>query len=74
MPRSADLGENNDDHQREIVAALAERGLIEVAEEASALQGALERALAKAAQRATTAHAALIDRLGSLVQVWFGGQ
>jgi UDP-N-acetylglucosamine transferase subunit ALG13 len=73
MPRSADLGENNDDHQREIVAALAERGLIEVAEDAIALQGAVERALAKPAQRATTDATALIRRLRKLTEGSFGG-
>jgi hypothetical protein len=71
MPRSADLGENNDDHQREVVAALAERGLIEVAEDAIALQGAVERALAKPAQRATTDATALVGRLRTLAGDWF---
>jgi UDP-N-acetylglucosamine transferase subunit ALG13 len=72
MPRHADLGENNDDHQREIVGALAARGLIEVAEEASELEGAVKRALAKQPQRATTDPAALIMRLWELVRRWFG--
>jgi UDP-N-acetylglucosamine transferase subunit ALG13 len=72
MPRSADLGENNDDHQREIVGALGARGLIEVAENASELEGALERALAKQPQRATTDPAALVRRLRDLTHAWFG--
>jgi UDP-N-acetylglucosamine transferase subunit ALG13 len=72
MPRSADLGENNDDHQREIVGALAARGLIEVAEDAGELEGALQRTLAKSAQRATTDLSALIRRLRELTAGWFG--
>jgi UDP-N-acetylglucosamine transferase subunit ALG13 len=74
MPRRADLGENNDDHQREIVGALAARGLIEVAENAGELKGAVKRALAKQPQRATTDPAALIERLRKLAQLWFDDQ
>jgi len=74
MPRRADLGENNDDHQREIVGTLAARGLVEVAEDAGELEGAAKRALAKPAQRATTDHSALIVRLRQLSEQWFGGQ
>ena len=72
MPRRQDLGENHDDHQREIVGALAERGLIEMVEEAGDLQGALERALARQPQRATTDPSALIARLFQLSEKWFG--
>jgi UDP-N-acetylglucosamine transferase subunit ALG13 len=74
MPRRADLGENNDDHQWEIVGALAARGLIEVAENAGELKGAVKRALAKQPQRATTDPAALIERLRKLAQLWFDDQ
>ena len=73
MPRRKDLGENHDDHQREIVAALAARGLIEVAEEAADLESALERALAKQPMRATTDPSALIERLRELAALWFSG-
>jgi UDP-N-acetylglucosamine transferase subunit ALG13 len=71
MPRRADLGENNDDHQREIVRTLAARGLVEVAEDAGDLEGAAKRALAKEPQRATTDPAALIERLRGLARLWF---
>lgn len=74
MPRSARLGEHYDDHQQEIVSAFAARGLIEVANEASELQPALERALARPPQRATTDYSALIERLRSLTKQWFGDQ
>jgi len=71
MPRRAALGEHYDDHQREIVAAFAERGLIEVADEASDLETALDRALAKAPRRATTDYSALVERLRTLAALWF---
>jgi UDP-N-acetylglucosamine transferase subunit ALG13 len=74
MPRRADLGEHQDDHQQEIVGALAARGLIEVAEDASDLEAAVRRALAKWAQKATTDPAALIERLAELTNEWFGNQ
>jgi UDP-N-acetylglucosamine transferase subunit ALG13 len=74
MPRRADLGEHQDDHQKEIIGTLAARGLIEIAEEASELDGALRRALAKQPQRATTDPAALIERLRDLSERWFGDQ
>ena len=51
---------------------LAERGLIEMVEEAGDLQGALERALARQPQRATTDPSALIARLFQLSEKWFG--
>jgi UDP-N-acetylglucosamine transferase subunit ALG13 len=71
MPRRADLGENNDDHQREIVRTLAARGRVDVAEDAGDLEGAAKRALAKEPQRATTDPAALIERLRGLARLWF---
>jgi UDP-N-acetylglucosamine transferase subunit ALG13 len=71
MPRRRDMGENHDDHQREIVCALAERGLIVMVENESELQNALERALAMEPQRATTEHSKLIARLDRLTQDWF---
>jgi UDP-N-acetylglucosamine transferase subunit ALG13 len=72
MPRRADLGEHWDDHQREILNAFAARGVIEVAEDADDLPAALARALAKPAARARNDHSALIERLRSLTQEWFG--
>lgn len=74
MPRRADRGEHYDDHQREIVSAFAARGLIEAAEEASDLEGALARALAKRPERATTDYAALIERLRAVTGQWFSDQ
>ena len=74
MPRRADLGEHWDDHQQEILRAFAARGLIEVAEDADDLQPALERALAKPPQRARNDHSALIKRLRSITEAWFGSR
>ena len=74
MPRRADLGEHWDDHQQEILRAFAARGLIEVAEDADDLQLALDRALAKPPQRARNDHSALIKRLRSITQAWFGAR
>jgi UDP-N-acetylglucosamine transferase subunit ALG13 len=74
MPRRADLSEHYDDHQQEIVSAFAARGLIEMAENASDLQDALTRTLAKQPERATTDPSALIERLRNLTQKWFPGQ
>ena len=71
MPRRRDLGENHDDHQREIVGALASRGLIEVAEVTADLEPLLERALSKQPIRATTDPSALIGRLRELTAQWF---
>ena len=72
MPRRGALGEHWDDHQLEIIRAFAARGVIEVAEEADDLQPALERSLAKPAARARNDHSALIERLCSLTEEWFG--
>jgi UDP-N-acetylglucosamine transferase subunit ALG13 len=74
MPRRKDLGENHDDHQREIVDALASRGLIEVADDTVDVEPALERALAKQPMRATTDPSALIERLRELAALWFPDQ
>lgn len=74
MPRRQDLGENHDDHQQEIVSALSARGLIEVAAEASEMKAAVQRALVKQPQRATTDPVALIERLRSLMSEWFPNQ
>jgi UDP-N-acetylglucosamine transferase subunit ALG13 len=71
MPRRQDLGEHYNDHQQEIVSAFAARGLIEVAEDASDLESALARALAKQPERATTDPVALIRRLRELAAEWF---
>jgi len=71
MPRRPDLGEHYDDHQSEIIRAFAARGLIEVAKEASDVQPALVRTLAKQPQRATTDYTPLIERLRELVEQWF---
>jgi UDP-N-acetylglucosamine transferase subunit ALG13 len=72
MPRRADLGEHWDDHQQEILRAFAARGVIEVAEDADDLPQALQRALAKPAARARNDHSALIERLRSITNAWFG--
>jgi UDP-N-acetylglucosamine transferase subunit ALG13 len=72
MPRRADLGEHWDDHQQEILRAFAARGVIEVAADADDLPQALQRALAKPAARARNDHSALIERLRSITNAWFG--
>lgn len=72
MPRRQELGENNDNHQCEILAAFAERGLIEVAEEAGDLEPALQRALSKQPRRATTDYSPLVERLRDITGGWFG--
>lgn len=63
MPRRFDLGEHYDDHQEEITAAFAARGLIEVAREAADLGPAIERARSRRPVLATTDPVALIDYL-----------
>lgn len=71
MPRSAALGEHYDDHQQEIVSAFAERGLIQVAQDADALPQALATARANDPILATTEPDLLINRLNALMSEWF---
>lgn len=71
MPRRFDRGEHYDDHQAEITAAFAARGLISVADETP--EG-FARALAEARERppvrATTDPRALIEHLQALLDRW----
>lgn len=67
LPRDPARRELYDDHQREIVEAFAERGLIQACAELSELPAALERARAMTVRRATTNPHKLIG----LLQGWY---
>jgi UDP-N-acetylglucosamine--N-acetylmuramyl-(pentapeptide) pyrophosphoryl-undecaprenol N-acetylglucosamine transferase len=67
MPREPATGEHYDDHQREIVEAFAERGLIQATRDAALLGDALAAARAMTVRRATTNPARLIG----LLQGWY---
>lgn len=71
VPRRFDLGEHYDDHQLEISRALAERGLITVAEGQDDLPDAINRARHLEPRSATTDPSALINYLDSLVRARF---
>jgi UDP-N-acetylglucosamine--N-acetylmuramyl-(pentapeptide) pyrophosphoryl-undecaprenol N-acetylglucosamine transferase len=68
MPRRFDLGEHYDDHQFEIAEAFAQRGLVELALEATDLPGAIARARTKMPVMATTDHSALCAWLAGYIQ------
>lgn len=70
MPRRFSLGEHYDDHQEEITAAFAARGLVEVAIESDDLGACIERARGKPPVMATTDPAALIDYLRTRLSDW----
>ncbi|MBA2920738.1 glycosyl transferase family 28 [Sphingomonas sp. MAH-20] len=70
MPRRFSLGEHYDDHQEEITAAFAARGLVEVALETDDLGACIERARARAPVMATTDPQALIDYLRTRLSDW----
>jgi UDP-N-acetylglucosamine--N-acetylmuramyl-(pentapeptide) pyrophosphoryl-undecaprenol N-acetylglucosamine transferase len=70
MPRRFSLGEHYDDHQEEITAAFAARGLVEPALDTDDLGSCVERARARAPVMATTDPAALIDYLRSRLSDW----
>lgn len=70
MPRRFSLGEHYDDHQEEITAAFAARGLVEVALESDQLGACIERARARPPVMATTDPAALIEHLRTRLNAW----
>jgi UDP-N-acetylglucosamine--N-acetylmuramyl-(pentapeptide) pyrophosphoryl-undecaprenol N-acetylglucosamine transferase len=70
MPRRFSLGEHYDDHQEEITAAFAARGLVELALTDDDLGAAIMRARAKPPVMATTDPAALIDYLKTRLNEW----
>lgn len=70
MPRRFSLGEHYDDHQEEITAAFAARGLIQVALEADALGDCIEAARAKPPVMATTDLTPLSDYLKTRLAEW----
>jgi UDP-N-acetylglucosamine transferase subunit ALG13 len=70
MPRRFSLGEHYDDHQEEITAAFAARGLIEIALEAGDLGACIERARAKPPVLATTDLTPLSDYLKTRLSAW----
>lgn len=63
MPRLFSLGEHYDDHQEEITAAFAARGLVELALDTDDLGDCVDRARARTPVMATTDPKALIDYL-----------
>ena len=67
IPRRFDLGEHYDDHQEEICAAFAERGLIEVAVAPEDLGPAVARARGRGPLVATTDPVKLKDYLADLL-------
>ena len=72
MPRRFDLGEHYDNHQEEITAAFAARGLIEVAIDADDVGPALDRIRARQPVIARTDPVALIAHLDALLDQWSG--
>ncbi|HYZ48134.1 MAG TPA: glycosyltransferase [Sphingomonas sp.] len=70
MPRRFSLGEHYDDHQEEITAAFAARGLVEVALETDDLGDCIERVRARPPVMATTDPQALIDYLKTRLNDW----
>lgn len=67
MPRREELGEHYDDHQTEITAAFAKRGLIFVANSAEELTSALEEARRRKPVVATSDPTQLTDFLSELI-------
>ncbi len=67
IPREYARGEHYDDHQSEIAAAFASRGLIQIAHDEAAFQDALRRLPSRTPSQATTDPAELIDWLNR----WF---
>ena len=70
MPRRFSLGEHYDDHQEEITAAFAARGLLEVALDSDDLGACIERARAKPPVLATTDLTPLSDYLRTRLSAW----
>jgi UDP-N-acetylglucosamine--N-acetylmuramyl-(pentapeptide) pyrophosphoryl-undecaprenol N-acetylglucosamine transferase len=72
MPRLFERGEHYDDHQAEITAAFAQRGLIAVANSPEELADALELVRNRPPMIATTEPTALISYLRTLLAGWTG--
>lgn len=70
MPRRFSLGEHYDDHQEEITAAFAARGLIQVVLDAAELGESIKRARAKPPVLATTDLTPLSDYLRTRLTAW----
>ena len=70
MPRRFSLGEHYDDHQEEITAAFAARGLLEVALDAGDLGTCIERSRTKPPVLATTDLTPLSDYLRTRLTAW----
>ncbi len=70
VPRLFDKGEHYDDHQSEITAAFAARGLISVANSEAELAEALRTARARTPVHATTDHTALVEYLNGAIEAW----
>lgn len=70
VPRLFALGEHYDDHQLEITAAFAGRGLLTVARSEAEFGEALAAARAATPRRVTTDPAALVQRLQRLLAGW----
>ena len=63
IPRRFALGEHYDDHQAEISAAFAERGLVQVADDAQGLATALKRARSQPARPVRTDYTGVVELL-----------
>ncbi len=72
VPRRFEQGEHYDNHQAEITAAFAARGLIAVANSAAELVDALRAVRAKTPVLATTDHSALVAFLNREISGWIG--
>jgi UDP-N-acetylglucosamine transferase subunit ALG13 len=70
MPRLFERGEHYDNHQTEITAAFAARGLISVANNAEEMADAIRRARTRPAVSATSEPTALIGYLAELLTAW----
>ena len=74
IPRRVSAGDSYDDHQSEIAEVFAERGLIQVADDAETLALALDRARAAPRHRATMDHSALMAHLEHQIAAWYPGK
>jgi len=72
MPRLFEMREGYDNHQAEIIAAFAARGLIDTANDVEELSAALRRVREKSPAMATSEPAALAEHLRGLIQAQQG--
>lgn len=70
IPRRFARGEHYDDHQGEITAAFARRGLISIADTPEDFVAALAECRAREPKRATTDYSAMIDYLRGMIGKW----